>query len=67
MSNLSGNKGQVRRRRVGNDRILDGVEIRPARLPIIRVARHLDILAGIELDKFERAGADRVLAQLLGR
>ena len=43
------------------------VEIGPARLPVIRVRRHLDELVRLELDEFERAGADRMLAHLRRR
>src|SRR5204862_7761740 len=49
------------------DRILDAVEIGPARLPVIRVARDLDVLVRLELDKLERPRADRVLPHLRRR
>jgi hypothetical protein len=52
---------------VGDDRPLDGVEIGPPGLPVIRVLRHLDVLVRLELDEFEGAGADRVLPHLGGR
>ena len=41
--------------------IFDAVEIRPARFPIFGIADELDHLVRLELDKFERAGADRML------
>src|SRR6516225_6114335 len=57
---LAGDEGEVRRARILDDRIFDAVEIRPARLPVVRVARHLDVFVRLELDEFEWAGADRV-------
>jgi hypothetical protein len=60
-------KGQERRRRVLDDRVLDAVEIGQARLPVIRVLRDLDALVRLELDELERAGADRVLPHLCRR
>jgi len=53
-----------RRRHVEDYRKLDAVEIRPAVLPVIRVARHCDPFVRLELDEFERAGADRMLSHL---
>ena len=35
---LAGDEGEDRRRAVGDDRELDAVEIRPARLPVVGVA-----------------------------
>ena len=64
---LAGGEGQEPRRRIGDDRILDAVEIGPARLPVIRVTGHPDVLVRLVLDEFERAGADRVLAHLRRR
>ena len=46
---------------------LDAIEIRPARLPVIRVARHRDDLVRLELDEFEGAGADRMAAHVARR
>src|SRR5262249_53472060 len=45
-------------------RVLDAVEEGLARPPVIRVAHQLDRFVGFELDKFERAGTDRVLAHV---
>jgi len=64
---LSGNERQCRRRPVADDRILDAVEMRPARLPVIRVARYRDPLVRLELDEFKGAGADRMAAHLTRR
>jgi PAS domain S-box-containing protein len=64
---LAGNKGEDRSRAVGDDRIFDAVEIGPARFPIIGIADELDCLARLELDKFERAGADRMLPHVARR
>ena len=47
--------------------VFDAVEIGPARLPVIRVARHRDVFVRLELDEFERAGADRMAAHLARR
>src|ERR1051325_8590674 len=44
--------------------ILDSIEIGPPGLPVIRVLGQLDALVRLVFDKFERAGADRVLAHL---
>src|SRR5580704_13181253 len=44
------------------DHVFDAVEIRPARLPVIRVAGELDVLVRLVVDEFEWAGADRMLA-----
>ena len=52
---------------VADDRIFDAVEIRPPLLPIIGVAGQHDPLVRLELDKFERPGADRMLAHLRRR
>src|SRR5919109_1087176 len=42
----------------------DAVEIRPARLPVIRVTRRAHDLVRLELDEFERTGPDRMAAHL---
>src|SRR5262249_6654466 len=55
---LPRNQRQDRRRQILNDRVLDAVEIRPVLLPIIWVARDLDIFVRFEPDEFERTGAD---------
>src|SRR5215469_4342261 len=55
---------RIYRRPVRRHGIFDAVEVRPAALPVIRIARHLDMLIRLELDEFERAGADRMLAHL---
>ena len=64
---FAGDKGEDRGRTVLDDRIFDAVEIGQARLPIIRVFRHCDVLVGLELDEFERTGADRMQAHLRWR
>ena len=58
---------QYRCREVADDRIFDAVEIRPALLPVIRIARHLDVLVRLERDKFKWARADRMLAHVARR
>src|ERR1700719_4529931 len=40
------------------------MDVRPILLPVIGVARHLDRLVRLELDEFERTGADRMTAHL---
>ena len=47
--------------------MFDAVEIRPVRLPVIGVARDLDVFLRLEVDEFERAGADRMLAHVARR
>src|SRR6266446_4569690 len=64
---FTGDESQYRRRQVANDRILDAIEIRPALFPVIGVPRHLDVLVRLELDEFERARADRMLAHVARR
>ena len=61
---LARDKGEDRRRAVRYHGILDAVEIWPILLPVIGVARHLDVFVRLELDEFERAGADRMLAHV---
>ena len=63
-SNLPAKKARLRGAVSLHDREFDAVEIRPALLPVIRVLRHLDVLVRLELDEFERPGADRVLPHL---
>src|ERR1700730_13076541 len=64
---LAGGKGEVRRRHIANNRMLNPVEKRPALLPVIRVANHRDPFVRLELTKFERARADRMLPHLCRR
>src|SRR5260370_31040282 len=45
----------------------DAVEIRSALLPIIRVSGNLDVFVRLELDEFERAGADWFAAHIARR
>ena len=49
------------------DPVFDAVEIRPARLPVIRVAGELDVLVRLVVDEFEWASADRMLAHVAWR
>src|ERR1051325_1099509 len=51
----------------GDDRIFDPVERGTAGLAVIRVAGELDPLGRLELDEFERPGADRLLPHLRRR
>src|SRR6202011_168540 len=44
---LAGDKSQLPRRGVRDDRRLDAVEIGPARLPVIRVAQGADMFVGL--------------------
>jgi len=64
---LAGDKGEDSGRAIWDDRIFDAVEIRPARFPVIGIADELDRLVRLELDKFERAGADRMLPHVARR
>ena len=64
---VSGNKGQDHGRPVLCHRVLDAVEIGPIIPPVILVPRHHNALIGLELDKFERPGADRVTAHVARR
>src|SRR5580704_10199773 len=64
---LAGDKGEDRGRPVRYHGIFDAVEVRPPRLPVIRIARHLDVLVRLKFDEFERAGADRMLAHVARR
>src|SRR5262249_12107027 len=61
---FAGDEGQKARRDVLDDRVFDAVEIGPARLPVVRVAGHGDRLVRLEIDEFERAGADRMFAHV---
>src|SRR5712671_6766701 len=61
---LAGDKGEDRGRAAGDDRIFDAVEIRTPRLPVIRVAFHLDRLAGLVFDEFEGTRPYRVGAHI---
>jgi len=59
---LAGDKGEDRSRAVRNHGIFDAIEVRQIPLPVIGIARHLNIFVRLELDEFERAGTDRMLA-----
>src|SRR5262249_38931864 len=63
----AGNKGQDRGRAVAQDRVFDRIEIGYARLPVVRVLYDLYEFIRLELDEFERARADRMLAHLRRR
>ena len=63
---FAGDEGKHRGCAVRNDGELDAVQIWQAFFPIILVLRELDRLVLFELDKFERAGADRMGAHLRG-
>ena len=67
MSNLPAMNVRLRVAISCDDVPLDAVEIRPARLPVIRVSRRPDHLVRLELDEFERARADRMGAHLARR
>ena len=64
MSNLPLTKDSMRVERSGMMRVLDAVEIGPARLPVVGVLHQLDALVHLELDELERAGADRLAAHV---
>src|SRR5206468_12072187 len=55
---LARGQGQDRGRGIADYRVFDAVEIRQAGFPVIRIARNLDRLVGLELDELERPGAD---------
>src|SRR5262249_50681237 len=61
---FTGGKSEDRSGRVGHKRVFDRVEVRAPRLPIIGVADYLDRFIGFELDKLERASADRMGAHV---
>jgi hypothetical protein len=48
-------------------RVFDTVKIGPFRLPVSRIAGEPDALVCLELDKFEEAGADRMLPNVARR
>src|SRR5262249_60039877 len=52
---------------VGNDAPVDGVEIRPAGPPIMRIAHESYRVIGLELDELEWTRADRMGAHVLCR
>src|SRR5438045_9716281 len=58
---IAGEEGQIARRDLAQDRKLDAVEIGPARFPVTRVFRELDVFVRLELKEFERTGDDRRL------
>src|SRR5437762_13677870 len=64
---ISGEEGQVAWRDLAQYRKLDAIEIGSARFPVIRVFRELDVFVRLELDEFERTGADRLLPYLTRR
>src|SRR5262249_36976604 len=64
---LAGNECQYGGRHIADDCILDAVEIRPTRIPVIGVAHQLDRLIRLKFYKFEGAGADRMLAHVARR
>jgi hypothetical protein len=64
---LAGGEGEDRGRAVGDDRVFDTVEIGPPRLPVTGIADQPDALVRLELDKFKRAAADRVLPYVARR
>src|SRR6266851_2871614 len=66
MSNLPAAKARIAVERLAII-VFDAVEIGPPRLPVIRVARHLDRLVGFVFDESERPGADRLTAHLARR
>ena len=64
---FAGDQRQDRGRAIGDDRIFDPVQIRSARLPVIRVPLQPDRLVLLELDELKRSGADRMGAHLRRR
>jgi hypothetical protein len=62
---FTSDEGEFRRRHVADDSEVDAVEIRPALLPVIRIARQRDPFVGLEFNEFERASADRMLTHLV--
>src|SRR6202022_788162 len=64
---LPGEERQIARRYLFDDRILDTVEIRSPRFPVIRVPGYLDRLVRLELDEFEWTRADRMTAHVARR
>ena len=64
---VAGHERQQPGRDILDDPVFDAVEIRPARLPVIRIADHRDRLVRLELDELERPGADRMLPHLRRR
>src|SRR5215472_9833849 len=64
---LAGDETEDRRRAVWHNRVVYAVEIGPIPLPVIGISGDLDRLVRLELDEFERAGADRVAAHVARR
>src|SRR5262249_36518101 len=64
---LAGDKGEDRSRAIRDHGIFDAVEVGSIPLPVIAIARHLDVFVWLELDEFERAGAARMLAHVTRR
>jgi hypothetical protein len=67
ISNRPAKKGQVAGSAFAHNRVFDAIEIGSVRLPVIGIAGDLDVFVRLELDKFEWAGADRVLPHLARR
>src|SRR6516164_7281409 len=61
---FSSGEAQYRCRKVLDDGIFNPVEIRAVGFPVIWIARYRYAFVRFELDKFERAGADRMLPHL---
>src|SRR5260370_6383908 len=61
---LAGDEGEDRGRAVRDYRVFDTVQIRSPRLPVSRVALHLDRLVGLVFDKFEGTRANWVAAHV---
>src|SRR5215813_8881081 len=64
---LARDEGERAGRDVLDDLVLDSVEIRPVRFPVIRIARYLDVFVRLELDELEGSRTDRVLPHLARR
>src|SRR5215469_17074904 len=61
---LAGNESQCRGRPVTDNCIFDAVEIGAVLLPVIGISCYPDVFVRLELDEFERAGADRMLTHV---
>ena len=64
---LADDEAQEPRRGILDDRPFDAVELRSSPLPIIGVLGDADDFVRLELDKLERAGADRMEAHVTRR
>jgi hypothetical protein len=67
MAELVGHETEHAGGAVADDAELDAIEIRAARLPVVRVLGELDGPVRFEGDELEGAGADRLGAHVLGR